>query len=299
MSPVWNQPPANAARGRVGVAPVAREHLRAAQHDLAALARRAPTRRPRPRCRARGTGTAGRRCRACVTVLSRSRNVSPDTVSVSPYASANHADGNVRAEPLDERDRHLLAAGDDHPHRREVARLDAGHVEDRVAPSPARPTRCVTRDRSISSTTCAASNARWMIVVAPDRDHRGGDEVERADVVQRPAREPDVVGGEAELGDVREVLPRQVGVGEHHALRPPGRARRVHQPVEVVGRDRHARRAARRRRRGRRTAPTRRRRRRAMQTRARSPVELVGRVVGEVDERVVAHERPRLASARG
>ena len=30
------------------------------------------------------------------TMLSRSRKVSPDTVSVRPYASANHADGNVR-----------------------------------------------------------------------------------------------------------------------------------------------------------------------------------------------------------
>ena len=77
----------------------------------------------------------------------------------------------------------------------------------------------VTRDRSISSTTAAASNTRWMIVVAPDRDHRRGDEVERADVVQRAAREADVGAGEAELGDVREVLPRQVGVREHHALR--------------------------------------------------------------------------------
>ena len=50
----------------------------------------------------------------------------------------------------------------------------------------------VTRDRSISSTTRSASNTRWMIGRRADRDHRGGDEVERADVVQRPAGEADV-----------------------------------------------------------------------------------------------------------
>ena len=50
----------------------------------------------------------------------------------------------------------------------------------------------VTLDRSISSTTCAASNVRWMIGGRTRRDHRGRDEVERADVVQRPAGEADV-----------------------------------------------------------------------------------------------------------
>ena len=54
---------------RVGIAPVALEHLRSAQHDFAAFTGAAPTRRARPRCRARGTGTADRRCRACDTVL--------------------------------------------------------------------------------------------------------------------------------------------------------------------------------------------------------------------------------------
>ena len=50
----------------------------------------------------------------------------------------------------------------------------------------------VTRDRSISSTTAAASNARWMIVVAPTAMSVVVDEVERADVVERAAGEPEV-----------------------------------------------------------------------------------------------------------
>ena len=35
-----------------------------------------------------------------------------------------------------------------------------------------------------------------------DRDHRRGDEVERADVVQRPTRQADIGAREPELGDV-------------------------------------------------------------------------------------------------
>ncbi len=105
------------------------------------------------------------------------------------------------------------------PHRREVALLDAGHVEDRAAPSPARATPCVTRDRSISSTTRCGVEHAVDDGRRAHRDQRGGDEVERADVVQRPARQAEVGAGEPELGDVREVLPRQVGVGDHHALR--------------------------------------------------------------------------------
>ena len=76
----------------------------------------------------------------------------------------------------------------------------------------------------------------------PRRDQRGGREVERADVVERPAGQAEVGAGEAELDDVGQVLPGQVGVGEHHALGPPGGARRVHQPVDVVGRPRARRR---------------------------------------------------------
>ena len=94
----------------------------------------------------------------------------------------------------------------------------------------------VTRDRSISSTTAAASNVGMDDRRRPRRDQRGGREVERADVVERPAGQAEVGAREAELDDVREVLPRQVGVGEHDALGPSGRARRVHQAVDVVGR---------------------------------------------------------------
>ena len=50
--------------GRVGVAPVALEHLRAPHDDLAPLPRRHRACPRRPRCRARGRGRGGRRCRA-------------------------------------------------------------------------------------------------------------------------------------------------------------------------------------------------------------------------------------------
>ena len=99
-------------------------------------------------------------------MLSRSRNVSPETVSVRPYASANHADGNVRwirsmsgigifSPPLmtnrtDERSRCSMSGS------AMIALTIAGASH-----------TVVTRDRSISSTTAAASNTRWMIVVAP------------------------------------------------------------------------------------------------------------------------------------
>ena len=151
----------------------------------------------------------------------------------------------------------------------------------------------VTRERSSSSTTAAASKARWMITVRAGRDERRGREVERTDVVQRPAGEAEVVAGEAELDEVGEVLPRQVGVGEHHALGPPGGARRVHQPVDVVG--------GRRRRGG-----------TALDARSSARVVHPSRAAGEMlactqrgsmplvassassTQRLVAHERPRL-----
>ena len=68
----------------------------------------------------------------------------------------------------------------------------------------------------------------------PRGDHRGGDEIEGADVIQRSTGQADVGVGESELRDVRVVLPRQVGVGDHDALRPPGGSGRVHQPVDVI-----------------------------------------------------------------
>ena len=96
----------------------------------------------------------------------------------------------------------------------------------------------VTLDRSISSTTVRRVERAMDDRGRADRDHRRRDEVERADVVQRPARQADVARREAELGDVGVVLPRQVGVGEHHALRASGRPGGVHQPVDVVAADR-------------------------------------------------------------
>ena len=92
----------------------------------------------------------------------------------------------------------------------------------------------VTFERSISSTTVAASNVRWMIVVAPTAIIVVVIRSSAPTWYSGPHASPTSARREPELGDVGEVLPRQVGVGEHHALRPPGRSRRVHQPVDVV-----------------------------------------------------------------
>ena len=124
-------------------------------------------------------------------VLSRSRNVSPDTVSVRPYASANHADGNVARKRsmngigifsppamirrTDERSRSAT------PGTSRIARTIAGAVHTH---GDARPFDLVDDafgvERTVDDRGCT------------DRDHRGGDEIERAHVVERPAREPDV-----------------------------------------------------------------------------------------------------------
>src|SRR5665213_1712123 len=99
-------------------------------------------------------------------MLSRSRKVSPETVSVSPYASANQADGNVRWI------RSMSGMGIFSPP------LTISRTDDRSLPSMSGRAMIaltmagashtvVTRDRSSSSTTAAASNDRWMITVAP------------------------------------------------------------------------------------------------------------------------------------
>ena len=121
----------------------------------------------------------------------------------------------------------------------------------------------------------------------PDRDHRGGHEVERADVVERPAREPDVVAREPELGDVRVVLPREIGVRDHYALRATRRARRVHQTVEVVAGYGRARRGVARGQVGE-AVPA--RNARPGDADAREVGQAAGGVVGEVDELGVADE---------
>ena len=99
-------------------------------------------------------------------MLSRSRKVSPETVSVRPYASANHAEGNVRwsrsmsgigifSPPL------MIRRTDD----RSRCSMSGSAM---IALTMAGASHTVlTRDRSISSTTWSASNTRWMMVVAP------------------------------------------------------------------------------------------------------------------------------------
>ncbi len=54
-----------------------------------------------------------------------------------------------------------------------------------------------------------------------------------------PQASPSSALREAELQRVRHVLPGQVGVREHDALRPSSRSRGVHQAVHVVARRRH------------------------------------------------------------
>ena len=116
MSPVWNQPPANALLGRFGIAPVALEHLRAAEDDLASF-----------------TGGHG----AAVLVpdvefeeearTTDAAKFGHDAVAVEERVTRDRLGEAVRVgEPrggkrspdaLDERDRHLLATVDDEPHR--------------------------------------------------------------------------------------------------------------------------------------------------------------------------------------
>ena len=93
----------------------------------------------------------------------------------------------------------------------------------------------VTLDRSSSSTT-----ARRVEDPVDDRGGTRGDErrrgqVERPDVVERPAGQTQVRVREPELHHVGQVLPGQVPVRDHHALRTAGGSRRVHEPVDVVG----------------------------------------------------------------
>ena len=101
-----------------------------------------------------------------LTVLALSKNVSPETVSVRPYASANHAEGNVfltrsirgigifspppMSNRTDDRSRCSMSG------RLMIALTMAGASQ-----------TVLTRDRSISSTTAGASKARWMMIVAP------------------------------------------------------------------------------------------------------------------------------------
>ena len=103
---------------------------------------------------------------------------------------------------------------------------------------PTRWSRATARSRRRRG---SASNTRWMIVVAPTAIIVVVTRSSAPTWYSGPHARPTSARGEAELGDVREVLPRQVGVGEHHALRAPGGARRVHQPVDVVARDRRTR----------------------------------------------------------
>ena len=113
-------------------------------------------------------------------------------------------------------------------------------------------------------------------------------------MVQRPAGEADVARREAELGDVGVVLPRQIGVGEHDALRASGRPGGVHQAMDVVP-PTAARSGMARLETGERLPAV-----DAMVGRhaeaGRSGSEPVDRVVGEVDERLVTHQHlgPRM-----
>ena len=137
--------------GRIGIAPVALEHLGPAQHDLPAL----PGGSEAP-CSSQMSTSRYRHGRptlpSLLTVLALSKNVSPETVSVRPYASANHAEGNVfwtrsirgigifspppMSNRTDDRSRRSMSG------RLMIALTMAGASQ-----------TVLTRDRSISSTT--------------------------------------------------------------------------------------------------------------------------------------------------
>ena len=198
--------------------------------------------------------------------------------------------GEGPAQALDVGNGHLLSTGDDQPNRREVPLLDAGNVQgrpDHRRSQPhaghSRPLDLVDDGLGIEHTV---DNGRCT-----HRDHRGGDEVERTDVVQGSAGQTDVGIREAELGDMGVVLPRQVCMGDHDALRAARGPGRVGQPVDVVAMDLHARRTGGtgnqvgkphppREAPGRRAHPE------------EVAVQLARRFVGELDEAVIGHERP-------
>src|SRR5690606_12966820 len=164
-SPVWNQPPSNAA----AVASGSRQYPAKTFGPRSTTSPRSPGGTGRPS----GSHTCRSRYRqgrptlpSFERVLARSRNVSPETVSVRPYASASQAEGNTRssrsmkgigscAPPA------MLSRTDDRsrsatPGSSSTARSIAGAIHTQVTP-----------ERSISSTTSAASNVRCTIVVAP------------------------------------------------------------------------------------------------------------------------------------
>ena len=149
----------------------------------------------------------------------------------------------------------------------------------------------VTRDRSSSSTTAAASNTRWMIMVAPAAISEVVVRSSAPTWYSGPQASPRSALGEAELHDVGEVLPRQVGVGEHHALGPAGGAGGVHQAVDVVGGGGEVR--------PRWPAAEVGQRRPSVGGRGRGGgpheggLDALGRLVGQLDQGLVAHQGPR------
>ena len=291
MSPVWNQPPAKAAGRGLGVPPVALEDLRAPQHDLAALAGRerlsllVPDVELDVEARPAHAAQFGHDAVAIQEGVARHRLGEPVGVG-----EPGRREGPL--DPLDQGDRHLLAAVDDQPHGGEVCSVDVGERHDRVdhrrgQPHGGHPGPLeLGHDRG--GVERAVDDDR-----GPHRDQRRRSEVEGPDVVERPAGEADVGAGEAELDDVGQVLPGQVGVRQHHALGPPRRPRRVHEPVDVVAgqpggrRGRHACAA-------RPTACQPSGARSATQARTSAAERPAVACVRQRQEGLVAHERPRL-----
>ena len=67
-----------------------------------------------------------------------------------------------------------------------------------------------------------------------DPEHRHAGKIESADVIKRTGHQQTRVGGEPERDDVIHALPIEVIVGVHHAFRPIGRARGVHQAKQFI-----------------------------------------------------------------
>ena len=117
--------------GRFRIAPVPLEHLRPSQHDLAALAHR-----DRRTLVVPDVELEIETCPPDAAELRRHVRPVEERVARDRFGEAVRVReprrGESALQSLDERDRELLAPGDDHPHRRQIARLDARFVEHRT-----------------------------------------------------------------------------------------------------------------------------------------------------------------------
>ena len=129
--------------------------------------------------------------------------------------------------------RHLLSPADEQADRREIPVLDPGKVEHRPDHRRRHPQGAHVRPLDLVDhhfgVEGAVDDGRGA-----HRDQGGRGEIERSDMVEGTAGQSDVGTGQTEFGDVGVVLPRQIGVCDHHPLGSPGGPRGVHQTMDVV-----------------------------------------------------------------